>query len=62
MTTATALKHEEFCLPRPGADAPRVETWRAPRYAADGITPAGSVAVVRCVECGSATYDGVRRG
>ncbi len=62
MTTATALKHEEFCLPRPGEAEPRVESWRAQKTGPDGVTPAGFVLVVRCTECGSATYDGVKRG
>jgi hypothetical protein len=57
----TNLKHAEFCLPRPGLDEPRIEQYPAPKYAPDGITPAGSVTVTRCLECGEATYDGQRR-
>ncbi len=62
MTTATALTHEPFCLSRPGEDAPRIETYHAPKYVADGITPAGSTVVERCQECGATLYDGQRRG
>lgn len=61
MSTATAHPHAEYCMPRPGADGPRIESWRAPKTGPDGA-PTGSVQVVRCVECGEATYDGVRRG
>jgi hypothetical protein len=61
MTATTQPNHAEYCLPRPGEDAPRIETYRSPKYAQDGITPAGSVLTVRCVECGNATYDGVQR-
>ena len=60
-TTPTNLKHEEFCLPRPGEDAPRIERFRAPTYDG-GVYATGSVEVCRCIECGAATYDGQRRG
>lgn len=59
MTTTTALEHQTYCLPRPGNDAPRVESYRLPRWSDDGVTQVGSVTVVRCTECGRATYDGV---
>ena len=59
-TTPPSFKHEEFCLPRPGEDGPRMETYRQPKYAADGITQAGTVEVCRCIECGAACYDGRR--
>lgn len=61
MTTATALRHEEFCLPRPGEDAARIEGYRQPKYDDKGLAVA-SVSVVRCLECGAASYDGVQRG
>jgi hypothetical protein len=61
MTLTTNLRHADFCLPRPGHDAPRIESYRAAKTAPDGITPAGSISVVRCLECGNATYDGVQR-
>lgn len=59
MTTST-LEHASFCRPRPGYDAPRIESYRATRYADDG-NPAGNTLVVRCQECGNATYDGVQK-
>lgn len=58
--STTTHPHMAFCMSRPGLDEPRIESYRASRTTADGA-PAGSVAVVRCCECGSATYDGVRR-
>jgi len=60
MSTLT-LKHEDFCLPRPGLDEPRVESYYATSYADDGITIAGNIRVVRCCECAAASYDGVQR-
>ncbi len=60
MTTAAAPTHAEFCLPRPGEDAPRIETYGAPRYNEQGYL-VSTVRVVRCQECGAATYDGVQR-
>lgn len=60
MSTRPSIpRHADFCLPRPGEDAPRIEAYRAPKYGPDGLTPAGSASVVRCVECAFATYDGV---
>ncbi len=61
-TTPSALLHERFCLPRPGASAPRIEVYDAARYGEDGITQVGVIRVTRCIECGNATYDGVARG
>ncbi len=61
-TTPPAFRHEDFCLPRPGEDEHRIERYAVPTYPADGVYPNGSVAVVRCVECGAATYNGERRG
>lgn len=57
--TAATLEHKKFCLPRPDEDAPRIETYPLPRYKQDGITLDHKVTVVRCTECGVATYDGV---
>jgi hypothetical protein len=59
-TSTAAIPHAPFCLPRPGEDAPRQETYRLPRYSDEGHA-IGSVRVDRCVECGNATYDGVQR-
>ncbi len=51
--------HEHYCLPQPDADAPRIERYTLPRYGPDGIVTVSEVEVVRCTECGAATYDGV---
>jgi len=51
------LRHEEFCLPRPGSDEPRVESYP---YLDDDVATGRSrpVAVVtRCIECGATQYD-----
>lgn len=62
-TTPPAFRHEDFCLPRPGEDAPRIETYRVPIYdGGAGVYPTGSTEVCRCIECGAATYNGERRG
>ena len=51
------IRHEEFCLPRPGSDEPRVESY--PYLADDAATGRSRpVAVVtRCQECGATQYD-----
>ncbi len=56
----TAPMHEEFCRPRPGEDAPRIERYGSPRYNEQGHV-VSVVQVVRCQECGNATYDGQQR-
>jgi hypothetical protein len=50
------LRHEEFCTPRPDADAPRIETF--PYYADDPATGRSRVThrITRCVECGATHY------
>ncbi len=60
MTTAAAFEHAEYCLPRPGADAPRMEKYGSPRYNEQNQVVA-VVTVLRCQECGAATYNGVQR-
>ncbi len=60
MTTAATFEHAEYCLPRPGADAPRMEKYGSPKYNEQGHV-VSVVQVVRCQECGSATYNGVQR-
>ncbi|MDP9459580.1 MAG: hypothetical protein M3Q22_04750 [Actinomycetota bacterium] len=59
--TTTTLEHSAYCLPRPGEDGPRVESYGVATYNRDGTAQVGSMRVVRCVECGNATYDGVQR-
>ncbi len=56
----TTFEHESFCGPRPGEDAPRIETYGAHRYNEQGFV-IGTARVVRCQECAAATYDGVHR-
>lgn len=58
MTTTEAIRHEPFCLPRPGNDEPRIETFRTERYGEDGITVIARPTVTRCVECGEQTVEG----
>ncbi len=58
--TTTTFEHEEFCLPHPGEDAPRVETSAASRYDEQGFV-VGTVQVRRYMDCGAATYDGAQR-
>ena len=60
-SSPTIPRHADFCLPRPGEEAPRIEVDRLPKYGPDGIAPAGFAQRVRCLECGFATYDGVLR-
>jgi hypothetical protein len=52
-----SIRHEEFCLPRPGEKEPRVEGFVA--YADDAQTGRSRPAafVSRCLECGAAVYD-----
>ena len=54
------LRHEHFCRPRPENNAPRIERFRADRWASDGITRAGSAAVVRCIERAAQSVDGMQ--
>ncbi len=55
----TAFQHEEFCLPRPGEDAPRVESYGLDRENDHGQVIA-TVRCVRCQECGAISYDGAQ--
>ena len=50
------IRHEEFCLPRPNADAPRLEEY--PQHGDDPVTGRSRVThrVTRCMECGAAHY------
>lgn len=51
------IRHEEFCLPRPGADGPRVESYP---YLADDLATGRSrpvAMVTRCIECGATSYE-----
>lgn len=62
MAAATALdtknlRHEEFCLPRPGEKEPRVEGFTAYEDDAESGKARASAFVTRCIECGAATYN-----
>lgn len=51
------IRHEEFCLPRPGEDGPRVESYS---HLGDDPTTGRSrpiARVTRCLECGATHYD-----
>jgi len=51
------IRHEEFCLPRPGEDGPRVESYS---YLEDDLKSGRSrpvAQVTRCIECGATQYD-----
>lgn len=52
-----SVRHEDFCLPRPGEEGPRVESY--PYLADDPATNRSRVVarVTRCVECGATTYE-----
>jgi hypothetical protein len=54
---AKALRHEEFCLPRPGEKEPRIEGFLA--YEDDAVSGRSRVSafVTRCLECGAASYN-----
>lgn len=53
---AAELRHEVFCLPVHGENAPRIETY--PAMVDDPVTGRSrrSANVRRCIECGAAAY------
>lgn len=56
VTTETKIRHEEFCLPRPGQQSPRIESY----VHSDDDPQTGRSRpthdVTRCLECGAANY------
>lgn len=48
------VAHEHFCLPREGADAPRIERYTL--VGDDGTGHERPLIVTRCMECGAARY------
>jgi hypothetical protein len=48
------IRHEEFCLPRPGASEPRIESYAYLDDASGQSRPTHDV--TRCLECGAANY------
>ena len=57
----STIEHADYCLPRPGEDAPRIERYVIPTYNAEGTARVGGITAERCVECGNTVYDGVKR-
>lgn len=53
--TPTNLDHMEYCLPRPGNDEPRTETFNYTRD--DGMV----ASIDRCQECGTQTISWLGR-
>lgn len=54
---ADKVRHEEFCLPRPELDEPRLESYA---YLGDDPKTGRSrpiAQVTRCMECGAAHYE-----
>jgi hypothetical protein len=54
--TKAEIRHEEFCLPRPGLTGPRIESYV---HSDDDPTTGRSRPthnVTRCIECGVANY------
>lgn len=49
---ADTLRHEPFCLPRTGEDAPRTESYRAERTDEQGRVTSRPT-IYRCQECGA---------
>lgn len=56
-TTTAKVRHEDFCLPRPGESGPRVESYV---HLGDDPKTGRSTPthdVTRCIECGATKYD-----
>jgi hypothetical protein len=54
--TTPKVRHEEFCLPRPGETEPRIESYFF--YGDDtarGGRPKPTHRITRCIECGAQT-------
>lgn len=54
---SAGIEHEEFCLPRPDEDRPRIESYRGERSNEHGVVVARPL-VQRCLDCGAQTVDG----
>lgn len=55
-TKVDPIRHEEFCLPRPGADRPRIESYNALNDDPKTGRSSPTHKVTRCLECGAAHY------
>ena len=53
---ASAIRHEEFCLPRPDETGPRIEGFVAYEDDAQTGRTRPAAVVTRCLECGAASY------
>lgn len=51
---APKIRHEDFCLPRPGAEEPRTESYDYLDDSTGASRPTHKV--TRCLECGAANY------
>lgn len=51
-----SVRHEEFCLPRPGEKEPRLEGFTAYEDDAQTGRTRPAAVVTRCLECGAASY------
>jgi len=53
--SAPKVRHEEFCLPRPGASEPRIESYPFYGDGQQGGRPVATHIITRCIECGAQT-------
>ncbi len=56
-TTTPRVRHEEFCLPRPDATTPRIETYPYLQDDPETGRAMQTHTVTRCLECGAANYE-----
>jgi len=54
-TTTPKVRHEEFCLPRPGSDEPRIESFFFYEDDPKGGRSKATHLITRCIECGAQT-------
>lgn len=53
MSAALTVRHAEWCT-----DPERIESYRAERFGADGITVVARPRVTRCITCGEQIVQG----
>lgn len=56
-TDPKVVEHADFCLPRPGEDEVRMESYTLDRTGPDGVTVVGTSFCQRCIECGAQVID-----
>lgn len=54
-TVTPKVRHEEFCLPRPGSDEPRIESYLHYEDDPRGGRSTPTYRITRCIECGAQT-------